>query len=759
MTDQNYDTLNKNIKYLQDKYGNNFDFINFGLNTANIDSSGVGCYPTSEYSTSSYKMDLLDRNLHSFESCKLNATLQNKKYFAVAKSSDRNDSRSDGYKCYVSDTVQNTPVNDNGNNVIVLFQMENISNLSFDMAGNLSAMMNGQNTSKITLFESKNAKCAGGSLFSYLGIKSGKEGFQEGRRNRSARVAPSQRPPPPPPRRSNRAVNITPRTNPSYRRHVPPIVAQQTRQATPQEIALANAAKSPYSVQKLDDYASMFTLTNNIKDQFNCDNTTNRCTGTVQYKCGSQLNYKVLNSKPPGYSIRMDCNGQKRDCNYMLRLLDDGDVQVFKSNRRIWSLFKTYGEIRTVLAKYKNRISSNTEWQNENLTNSKLNELQPGNDIPNAGKPYLISKNAKFKLEIHNGKLLLKCNTVSCLSKRNIKYTTEDENNMSFYPYKVTPNPLFNNTYYASNTPGYYTLQKIEENSPSLQKTDEYIEYPNSYLSDQKIDPSKVSWVSPQECKKKCDSDSTCKSYATMEIEGNENTNTYNVCYTDTSIPIFSDIYTRNPRGPQDINSNLYIRKNKINIPMNLNPHTLTLNPTQINSEIRTINDSIFDSGYTAYTVLSTPFNQDQIVGYQGTDEYKQLVGNAPNTIYQNKESFMEGIDGTSSVSQSSSSVNTQINNLDTQSKNYNNLLTRTNTNYNSIKTNVNSYNDTLNNIENNTKSYYSSQYGAYMPDENDISNQIVEDSKRLAVEQNNLWIAGSIAATTVFLTGIILNL
>lgn len=752
MTDQNYDTLNKNIKYIQDKYGNNFNFINFGLNPSNIDSSGVGCYPTSEYSTSSNNMELLDTNLHSFNSCKLNAALQNKQYFALAKPGRV---RRNEYLCYVSNTLQGTSANNEGSNVIVLFEMNNISNLSFDMTGNLYA----SGANKNVLFGNGNTNCSGGSLFSYLGIKSGIEGLRGSRKRQKAKAKAKAAAAAP--------VSVTPTATATSTStaNATATATSTTRVKTTaeiqQETALANAANSPYSIQKINDHKSIFTLTNNIKDQFNCDNTTNRCTGTVKYKCGSQLNYTNLSNKPPGYSISLDCNRQKWNCNYLLRLLDNGDLQIFKNNSRVWSLFQTYGGIRKTLRKYQNVISSNTEWINANLSNAKLNELSPGNELPGNGKPYLISKNSKFKLEINNGKLLLKCNTSSCLSGRNdIKYTLFNESNMSYFPYKAIPTDFFNTTYYASNTPGYNTLQKIEENNPTLQKTPEYTEYPNSYLDLDKIDPNKNSLASPEECKIKCDSDATCKSYFTMDIDSRDKVLQY--CYTDSSIPIFSDFSPKNTPNPM-VNSTLYVRKNTMNIPTTQNPHTLTLNPTQINTEILTINDSI--SGYAAYTVLPTPFNQNQILGYQGTDEYKQLVGNAQDTIYQSTsgfrtiESFVEGLDGASTVSQSGSNVSSQIDNLEKQGLHYNDLLTRTNTNYNSIQTNINNYVDISNNLNNNPKSYYSSKYTAFMPDEHDIGNQIVEDSKRLAVEQNNLWIAGSIAATTVFLTGIILNL
>jgi len=83
-----------------------YKFINFTID--NAVSYPLKCVGTNEFSTTPVlNMELLDNNLHTFDTCKVSANLANKPYYALVKPTN---STTSNYNCYVADSLpaQNT---------------------------------------------------------------------------------------------------------------------------------------------------------------------------------------------------------------------------------------------------------------------------------------------------------------------------------------------------------------------------------------------------------------------------------------------------------------------------------------------------------------------------------------------------------------------------------------------------------------------------------------------------------------------------
>jgi len=83
-----------------------YKLINFKIEAAK--SYPMKCSGSSENASSSMNMSLLDNNLHTKQSCKVNSTIQKKPYYALVKPQN---SSTDKFNCYVSNDINSASSN------------------------------------------------------------------------------------------------------------------------------------------------------------------------------------------------------------------------------------------------------------------------------------------------------------------------------------------------------------------------------------------------------------------------------------------------------------------------------------------------------------------------------------------------------------------------------------------------------------------------------------------------------------------------
>ena len=626
------DDINKKKAALTSDFKNAYGFTKFN-NTA-AKSYHSKCVGVSEYATDSYAMTPLDDFYHTPASCKINAAIQGKKYFALMKPSNvSKDVDSNYYKCFVA----NDP------------------------------------------------PAASASYYDYVTIWSIPENIP-----------------------SNQGTTISSITINEWGDFI------------------INYSTKPYNMtsnqKKLS--ASYFDTT----------------TGKPLYKTYLKLTNNA--------NIEVHC------------VKDDVD-------KIIWNLFSDDKRAQLHMMNLAPAPQQNPEWNNRNS-----NTLYQGDTMPGTVSD-LTSNDGTYKLEISNGVLRIKTTVYACksddptytkipgddsLRQNPTLFTVQNTDSTKGQPYYVRQikqgDPKINQTYYEINGPGYQQLQPIDASNPNLEKGSNFTKYEEYYPSNDVIDNHTLGDVNT--CKTKCIQDNNCNYMYAYQKDGQQ------YCATGSATPVFRP---QQP-GSGKTKSDLYIREPAIKIDNSMMEKGMN-NPVNV-----TVKDNIL--GYSSYHIGNT-VTGDVSYGTKNLPMYKQAmardeiircgaVGGCAtegfNTYgYQNPSNECSDSDP-NKVGCQPAIFNKQLDPLIKISSDYNGQVKQMTQLSKDIQTNITNYNDVRSTLMNQKDDKYdfNANNRSFSKEDNSLLNAMQQDSKQMALEQTNLYIAGSILTTTLLISAIYLG-
>jgi hypothetical protein len=336
-------------------------------------------------------------------------------------------------------------------------------------------------------------------------------------------------------------------------------------------------------------------------------------------------------------------------------------------------------------------------------------------------------------------------------SNGNFIYTTANnwKKGQYYYPYRVDSSPLENQLYLGNNTDN--TLMPVQKTPDNISLSNSYIKYAETY-PDQSDMTNAVSVTDLSAATAVCNNDSTCK---------------YFYFYTDNKKNNFyikkNDDYVPKQFIPQQSSGNikscdLYIR----NLNMNIND--------TVRGKIPRANTLSYDA-YSEYEILPSAFDstnkynglsQQLVQQLQTHDQYYGIEG-FDGHGYANSAGISAGNDG---KNLGNAIINKQINPLNSITQDYLNTTGKINANYNLIDQNLTTTNSMWNslNADNTNKYDFKSNNLKYYKGVNannekpTIQDAMDEDVKTIILEQNTLYILGSITAASLFILAVYLG-
>jgi hypothetical protein len=452
---------------------------------------------------------------------------------------------------------------------------------------------------------------------------------------------------------------------------------------------------------------------------------------------------------------------------YML-LTDKGNIEIHAystpdQDMIAWQSFSVQSVRKNMMDLIYYTPINNNNWSSANMQN-RLDQQTPSNTV-------LISSNGQFKLEItSDGNLQLKATVYGCkytdtadgnatLNNTNFLYTDQADPAIKGQPYYVYANdtrlPAIQTPYYATNAQGYQTLEQVDWSNPSLVNSNAYDVYPSKFVANEDAqiqNNGQIQSVNTETaCTDKCNSDPSCN-YAFF-YNGNQ-------CYIGKN---------NKPEFVQNKNSNLYIRKKKMN---------LKENPYKISPDFTSIpkNDVL---KYSPYNILPTTVTSSGFIpGPKTTQNYIENDKIVKTTIYGNQyvapsvsgfTTTREGFDNHSyedptgkyckypnDVGCHNAILQNQITSLTQIAQDYEAQLAQMNTNREIIGSTITDY-KTLYNVVNNNNKYDFSGNQPFSMEDNSLQKVMQQDTKQLLLQENDFYIAGSILTTTLLVSAIYL--
>ena len=492
-------------------------------------------------------------------------------------------------------------------------------------------------------------------------------------------------------------------------------------------------------------------------------------------------------------------------CKYYLIFNNDASITLFDGKKNIvWNSPNSFinqlptGGSGPVVVK---------KWLNLYNGNNSLNTMNVGDSLNNSN--YLISPNGMFKLVIKNNNLVIKyVVNVVCTTNSNVSYTVFDNSNL-FYLYNVTADEKLGRTFvdvsnnktlqFIPNDPkGILNFKNSYTHSDSTYNSPPY--NINSTVSGQKSRYITQNNTDNTGCNYLCNSTPGCSHYYSY-IQNNQNICTIN--NDSGSVNYFPSI-----SGSNITSSNLYIRDKMINssckYSFQTDNNTFVATTPTINSELN--NFSNYTSAYTISnnkdiastkqnnTAFSVPSTEGSCGDSTLFPKISNLIGSlAPNNYnfsnYNvNQESFVPGY----TANNNCSSINTttpgfidscvndlsnNINAIKTYSVTYNALNARVNQKYNDISGAVfdvsNSYGKIngpnsgdiygINPVLNMYNKYDPIDYSGNILLNTPANTQNIKDAynydiKDSILQQNNLYMIGSITVATLLIAAIVIG-
>lgn len=517
--------------------------------------------------------------------------------------------------------------------------------------------------------------------------------------------------------------------------------------------------------------------------------------------------------------MRQGLNFCNSSCNVYLELGTDGNLKLYKqqsaatgtvssssTGQVLWDLFSYSPDVARKIGEIVPITELNWKAQAAQVTNGS-NILTKGKSLP-TDQAYLISTNGQFKLEVVNGYIKLKTAVYGCFSSdstyRNTTapmYTkTVTSGAQPFYVYQSDlTHPKIGKPYYTiikdnPGNPRKLSMRNIE-GTAILRSSNNFddISYLGSYMPFNDTGSTK-NVTSENDCMSECIKAENCNYVYT---KGNE-------CNLGNSkLPAFVP-------NPSTNKYKLFIRKPEINtqMPPGVSFSDIKLNRTmQIlpSSQRGNLDNVISGPAISNLSEGNPPFST---VGYLGTpigraiaERTKQIAGgntplnrgqpppqapvakadppydDAPDpTVYNEKTvrgsvtKAFEGFDthgwkppgqncGLSGTDQCYPGIlYGQINPLKSISKDYSAKLNQINSNYLDISNNISKYKNVYNTVNSDSKYDFTGNQQIVLNGPTDLLTEMKNDSKQLALQTNNMYIAGSILTTTLLISAIYLG-
>jgi hypothetical protein len=482
--------------------------------------------------------------------------------------------------------------------------------------------------------------------------------------------------------------------------------------------------------------------------------------------------YNMTNNQKKLSSSYFDATTGKPLYKTYLKFTNNANIEVHcvkdDVDKIIWNLFSDDKRAQLNMMNLAPAPQQNPEWNNRNN-----NTLYQGDTMPGTVS-YLTSNDGTYKLEISNGMLRIKTTVYACKSDdptytkipgddslRNnpTLFTVQNTDSTKGQPYYVRQikqgDPKINQTYYEISGPGYSQLQPIDPSNPAMQKGTNFTKYEEYYPSSDVIDNHTLGDVTS--CKAACIQDPNCTYLYSYQKDGQQ------YCATGSATPVFRP---QQP-GSGKTKSDLYIREPAIKLDNSMIQSGMN-NPVNV-----AVKDNI--AGYSSYNIGNT-ITGSVSYGTKNLPMYKQAmsrdeiircgaVGGCASVDgfttygYQNPTNECSDSDPNKTGCQPAI-FNKQLNPLIKISSDYNGQVKQMTQLSKDIQTNINNYNDTRNQLINQKDDKYdfNANNKSFSKEDNSLLNAMQQDSKQLALEQTNLYIAGSILTTTLLISAIYLG-
>jgi hypothetical protein len=546
----------------------------------------------------------------------------------------------------------------------------------------------------------------------------------------------------------------------------------------------------------------------------NCNLYGDNISSGAQPAPGTNLAIRSKTSAPVNNTrLNMTNNALKLDlsqcgnnaCKFRLELGTDGNLKLFKlasangtvssssTGEVVWDLFSSDN---TVAAKIKNIAPiTQLDWKNA-FNNGTNNILSAGESLPTT-KKQLISSNGQFKLEISGGYLQLKVAVYGCFSTdstyakvSNHLYTNAVQSGaQGYYVYKTDlSHPKVGNIYYGTRGPKGLAVKNVDRKNPLLLNGNTYMQLPsNTYMPSNDTNPTPVSATSVADCQSKCNASADCK-YVYLKnnnqcMLGNKLQPAY-VPQTSDSTDKY-DLYVREKAiDTTNVSSTISLDSRVGMFPSTMyrsfNPDFYgpdITKPGEIGGLATPVGKSILDYR-KQLTGGEAEINRNEKPPVEVKKDYPasiystpQSVSTGDNTKKATLSSYFEGFDshrwvdpGTNcgeapgSISCYAGIRDGQVKPLQAIAQDYSNQVNRMNTIYTDMGENIDKYNTLYTTMNNNAMYDFSGNQPIAFSGNTDLLTEMKNDSKRLALQTNNMYIAGSILTTTLLVSAIYLG-
>jgi hypothetical protein len=447
---------------------------------------------------------------------------------------------------------------------------------------------------------------------------------------------------------------------------------------------------------------------------------------------------------------------------FYLRLTDKGNIEIHAyttpdQDMIAWQSFSIQSVRKNMIDLIHYAPISNNTWGSMNAQN-EINQTNPMNTV-------LVSSNNQFKLQITNdGNLQLKAAVYGCkytdtadgnskLSNTNFLYTDKVDTSVKGQSYYVYANdtrlPNVQTPYYATNAQGYQTLQQVDWSNPSLANSNSYDVYPSIFMANENSEIQNNGEIQTANteaaCIEKCNNEPACN-YAYF-YNGNQ-------CYIGKK---------NKPEYVPNKNSNLYIRKKKMN---------LKENPFNISSDYKNVHKTSALS-YSPYNILPSTITSDFVPGPPTNQNFVENDKIVKATLHGNSSvsgftATREGFDNhgyenpydknctnPNDMGCYNAILEKQINPLNSIAQDYQSQLAQMNKNKDIIESKIINYKNIYNSLNNDKYDFSGNQ--PFVMEDTSIQNVMQDDTKQLLLQENNFYIAGTILTATLLVSAIYL--
>jgi hypothetical protein len=457
-------------------------------------------------------------------------------------------------------------------------------------------------------------------------------------------------------------------------------------------------------------------------------------------------------------------NKNKNDNGILYLFIENGKIQLLKATWSNNNGFDSLNSENIFTIDYDTNYVMSYEWYLDKQKNNRREIIGTANlnlypyiskiDADN----YLVSSDSKLKLYINElGNLVLKVAKKACT-----KLATDGDGNKFVYTsgntrflYNINVDEKMNKMFYANDS--NKTLEFTPNNSSVLSY--------NGYTSIGKFAPSPSSMLnstkvnSIDECKNTCDKNSSCDNFYFYKTNDGKQWCNINNNNTDNIIPPNSTNLIQ--PGTNISSSELYIKEKSISMSSNYMSEPIPNN---------NLNSASQYNNYAYHNVLPTSFSSPHVVGVYSEQEYKDWKCNQ-NKFLNGTNASCEGFSGNRTYDYTiytdlskdgaiADISNNKIGPLRIMTQDLNDNIQRVNDNGNNFDKNKYIYNklyiDLSNNVnaDFNPKFYQENSPLTRLPT---LADGINEDVNEMILQQNNMYIVGSITTATLLITAILL--